>query len=537
MWRNGTKFFLGLFCFIQVVTARRREPSPTRWVSSHIRRQFKKLERRLDDHDLKFEQQIAQKDSEIKLLKDSLNKLLESSQVQDETISIFTIRLSDASETITNQDLEILDLKNRLVKLENYFNFDLTTFSSSASNSAVSQNDVARLEELIESKEKSFVKTILELYSDLGRHSSQLALPVDRSRLPRIASKSRRKSLTSETDVSSSSDTRILLIGGISKYEDELHTYDARKKSSFIRRDFVFSMDPLINSTVMTHTLPEARAYHCSVLFENRVYVLGGEGVDKKVLNSMLVLTDWGWDHAKEMNLERKRLSCSVFRERIWACGGTMTYPRRKEASSGRTSAIPFPHKTCESYHPQDGWREEASMHQGRHSATASVTSHGLYIIGGGDDLHDPDPASIDMIETFSDNFNRGPEPLLMRQSVGSASVSVFDSIFLLGGWSQITKQYIKEVLVLYPHNKDNWKKIGELQSYHYGFGAVFHGGLIYVLGGRDEGASDEVFPVSIELLSAEEPIIKTSAIDISHPTGSDRSFQVKYHSVTAFIP
>jgi len=69
--------------------------------------------------------------------------------------------LSDASETITNQDLEILDLKNRLVKLENYFNFDLTTFSSSASNSAVSQNDVARLEELIESKEKSFVKTIL----------------------------------------------------------------------------------------------------------------------------------------------------------------------------------------------------------------------------------------------------------------------------------------------------------------------------------------------------------------------------------------
>ena len=106
-----------------------------------------------------------------------------------------------------------------------------------------------------------------ELYSDLGRHSNQLALPVDRSRLPRIASKSRRKSLISETDVSSSSDTRILLIGGISKYEDELHTYNARKKSSFIRRDFVFSMDPLINSTVMTHTLPEARFFR--VLFDN----------------------------------------------------------------------------------------------------------------------------------------------------------------------------------------------------------------------------------------------------------------------------
>ncbi len=100
-----------------------------------------------------------------------------------------------------------------------------------------------------------------------------------------------------------------------------------------------------------------------------------------------------------------------------------------------------------------------------------SISSSGLYIIGGGDDLHDPDPASVDMIETFSDNFNRGPEPLLMRQTVGSASVSVFDSIFLLGGWSQITKHYIKDVLVLYPHNKDNWKKIGELQRHHYGFG------------------------------------------------------------------
>ena len=95
------------------------------------------------------------------------------------------------------------------------------------------------------------------------------------------------------------------------------------------------------------------RAYHCSLLFENRVYVLGGEGVDKKIFNSMLVLTDWGWDHAKEMNFERKRLSCSVFRDRIWACGGIMTYHRRKEASSGRTSVVSIPHKTCESYHPQ----------------------------------------------------------------------------------------------------------------------------------------------------------------------------------------
>ena len=85
--------------------------------------------------------------------------------------------------------------------------------------------------------------------------------------------------------------------------------------------------------------------------------------------------------------------------------------------------------------------------------------------------MHSEDPESVDMIETFSDNFVRGPEPLQMRQSVGSASVSVYDSIFLLGGWFQITKQYLYDVLVLYPHNKDQWKKIGVLQSKHYGFG------------------------------------------------------------------
>ena len=63
--------------------------------------------------------------------------------------------------------MEILSLKNRLVQLENYYNFDLTTFaSSSASNSAASANDVARLEELIENKEKSFVKTILGKIQD-----------------------------------------------------------------------------------------------------------------------------------------------------------------------------------------------------------------------------------------------------------------------------------------------------------------------------------------------------------------------------------
>ena len=91
---------------------------------------------------------------------------------------------------------------------------------------------------------------------------------------------------------------------------------------------------------IISHT---SRAYHCSVYFEEKVYVIGGATVDDRELSTGIILMDWGWEPIQPMISRRKGLTCSVFRGRIWACGGDAGSKLRNDYKKLNS---------CESYHP-----------------------------------------------------------------------------------------------------------------------------------------------------------------------------------------
>jgi len=125
----------------------------------------------------------------------------------------------------------------------------------------------------------------------------------------------------------------MLIIGGISRYVDD----DKSTKTKFYRRSDVFTFDPKTASTSKLASLPEVRSHHCAVVFDRKVYVIGGATRGDKALNSGLIKIDENWEEIAPMTVPRQGLSCSVFRGRIWACGG-------------RSGSIRF--DSCEAYHP-----------------------------------------------------------------------------------------------------------------------------------------------------------------------------------------
>ena len=125
----------------------------------------------------------------------------------------------------------------------------------------------------------------------------------------------------------------MLIIGGISRYVDD----DKSTKTKFYRRSDVFTFDPKTASTSKLASLPEVRSHHCAVVFDRKVYVIGGATRGDKALNSGLIKIDDNWEEIAPMTVPRQGLSCSVFRGRIWACGG-------------RSGSIRF--DSCEAYHP-----------------------------------------------------------------------------------------------------------------------------------------------------------------------------------------
>ena len=88
---------------------------------------------------------------------------------------------------------------------------------------------------------------------------------------------------------------------------------------------------------------------------------------------------------------------------------------------------------------------------------------------------------------------------------MGAAATVVFDSIFLMGGYSQFIRDYERDILVLHPHEKF-WRKVGELKERRYGFQAVYLSKMLFVLGGHTEKGF-EVYKVKPEMFFLERSV------------------------------
>ena len=124
------------------------------------------------------------------------------------------------------------------------------------------------------------------------------------------------------------------------------------------------------------------------------------------------------------MNQKRESFICNIYLGRIWACGG-----ENKQFS---------PTNSCESWQPgESAWKVEKSMREMRFMGTSVVSPAGLFALGGNVDLENP--KSVEFLPLVTENWTYGPEPSVLRGTIGSASVTVNNDIYLMSGWEHLS--------------------------------------------------------------------------------------------------
>jgi len=293
-----------------------------RWGNPHVRRQFRKLETKFN------------------------KKFDELTQVKEHVA-----RLEALVTTLLNENKNAPDAKavSSQVLKDVHDEFD---------------GRFSHLDSSIQKTKEDYVNAIFDIYRHMPNDPSDARYDRDSGFPTENGSSATSPAVYQRKTIFEKDNGRMLIIGGISRYVDD----STSKKTKFYRRSDVFSFDPRTRSTSKLESLPEVRSHHCAVVYQRRVYVIGGATRGDKALNSALVKVGDSWEVVESMAEPRMGLSCAVFRGRIWACGG-------------RDGQIRY--ATCEAYHPSEGWRTESSMSEARYLSIGVSTARGLYIIGG----------------------------------------------------------------------------------------------------------------------------------------------------------
>merc|ERR1719487_1364214 len=139
------------------------------------------------------------------------------------------------------------------------------------------------------------------------------------------------------------------------------------------------------------------------------------------------------WEISIPMGTKRESFVCNIFLGRIWACGG-QTKPHR-------------PTNSCESWKPGESrWNSESEMKEMRFMGSSAVTPAGLFALGG--NVIDVDnPKSIEYYSILRQKWLYGPEPPILRGTVGSTAFVIKNDIYMVSGWEHISKRLRSEIL------------------------------------------------------------------------------------------
>lgn len=454
-------------------SSRRHVSLGERWGNPHVRRQFRKLETKFNK---KFDE-LTQIKQQVAKLEALVTTLISENSKKPDTKAVSSQVLKEVHDEFD----------------ERFINLDSS----------------------IQKTKEDYVNAIFDIYRHMPNDPSDSRFDRD-SGFPNENGSSDTMKPAVGT-MFEKDNGRMLIIGGISRYVDD----SSSKKTKFYRRSDVFSFDPRTRSTSKLESLPEVRSHHCAVVYQRRVYVIGGATRGDKALNSALLRVGDAWEEVEPMGEPRMGLSCAVFRGRIWACGG-------------RNGQIRY--ATCEAYHPSEGWRTESSMSEARYLSIGVSTARGLYIIGGSTTRY-RGGMTVELLPVNEDRFKPGPEPPNLSGVSGAAGVVIKDAIFLMGG--QLTnRRYPQEILVLWPHAND-WQRIGEMKLARRGFHTAFLGGYLYVIGGNDK-VGNEVFDMAQfydRQVCTEPNSLRGTSIEISHQAGLHQPLVRSYHAIVTYTP
>ncbi|MDA8990393.1 hypothetical protein N9H45_02540 [Opitutales bacterium] len=170
--------------------------------------------------------------------------------------------------------------------------------------------------------------------------------------------------------------------------------------------------DPSTDEWIFGDDIPFALNWSTAITKDGKIYVVGGRNASN--LNTAKVLCfnslTNGWSEISSLPTARHMVKLVLFKERIWALGGSDGTNNKKVYSLDTSN---------------NSWREEAPLTSDRHWANAWVANDRIYVGGGSHktlEIYDSLSGLWVFGGAFSENY------------IGSDSVVVNDRVYVIGG-------------------------------------------------------------------------------------------------------
>jgi DNA-binding CsgD family transcriptional regulator/N-acetylneuraminic acid mutarotase len=233
-------------------------------------------------------------------------------------------------------------------------------------------------------------------------------------------------------------------------------------------------------------SLPAARSAAAGAVYENHIYVIGGETA-AGLTGSVLVYDEKEdrWLEKASKNTPVSLIQAAVIGEKIYVPGGKM--------NDGQ------PSNQLEIYDPRnDRWEKGAPLPVPL-SAYALAALDGRLFLFGGETRSGELSAKVFVYDPFNDNWNeRSPLPQACKQAT---AVALQGKIYVMGGFDG--KQALTQNLVYSPardrSGEKAWDQKAPLPAARYAMGATSAADQIYLMGGL---GSPELKPINYLLQS-----------------------------------
>lgn len=152
-----------------------------------------------------------------------------------------------------------------------------------------------------------------------------------------------------------------------------IYLFGGHSHPDFVYRREVMTYDPATQVFDTVGQMPTARAWFTSVVFDHKVYLIGGDNGAASVKTVDIFDPQFGtWAVGPPLLTERAGLSADTLNGKIYVTGG-----------GAGTSAL----KTIEIYDPAIGWQTGAQMKKARGFHACKTIDGKLYAMGGGADV------------------------------------------------------------------------------------------------------------------------------------------------------
>lgn len=260
------------------------------------------------------------------------------------------------------------------------------------------------------------------------------------------------------------------------------------KKSEFRDTASVEMYNPELGQWFPKASMPEAITTSCSVVIEDKIYIIGGQQntFDKRVKKVLMYdcKTDT-WHYKSAMNIARAFHSVTALNNKIYAIGGRVS---DKEIETKKKDSLAV--YTIEEYDiVADIWKIKAVLPFKHFVIGASTINDKIYILsdtighsilGKSAILEEYDPVT----NTFKTKASLTPS----RCDIGLATYN--NKIYIFGGWNRGSLSTVSE----YDPESDSWLQksslpypVQNVQATSYKNAIYISGGITYPAGGNEK--------------------------------------------------